>query len=1111
MQGAATRGYARYYGGASDAIPHIMSDDKLEKARQQTTLWHARRYLWRAISGAGLAQQQPILPGGRASGGRQPSQGGRLRLCGRITGALVLIVLIWWLFVPATSIPAAVHSKKETSTSPQPLVESARFIDHKDGQNLVPSPSSAPIQVASVHNEPGAIAGEDGGTPPLRRADDDSDSRILAGDIAAAAAALESVTTSAEAPLQSRTETAEAVELPTTTTSANAVLQSTAAGSVVASSATTSMARPIDAISDSHTASADMVGAVSEAANSADTTSASTTVPQVLPTAGAAGTAPNPTHGSDVLPVTAVSFAASRAPSSAAGSTSSALGPTATRVSVPLASAAGVAVATASLSEVAVPEAATTAATTNASAVSEPAATTTAMLVASAEKHDNEVAGEMAAAAAAAAVLADALERADAPAQAGAASAAMPLQVTATSLDTSTDAVGQATHGALGDSPGASTRPAYPSLETFSFPRPEWGPFHAPLPPTWAFRPGAPTVEARAAAASRLAVEDARSMPGAHIHRSRGVFPTLEADVQHRARVADAIGASWTAYAAHAFGADLLRPLSKGRDDAFLGMGATLVDAMSTLAIAGRWDDFDRAAAWVDSSLQFKTQVGINTFETTIRVLGGLLSAWHLDGRRNAALLRKAVECADALAPAFASPSGLPYGTLDLTQGRAYNPGVPGSSVSEVATLQLELEALSAATGDPKYAIRGRRAMAALLVVEPVADSLLPMYISPDSGDWVQGGTITLGARGDSAYEYMLKQALMAGALDVATAATSSPERGFAGNTALINSAGLTTADWAPSLPAARAAYLSSSVGADAQALSKAYSDASAALPGTVAGIVADPQPSGNLLSDAAMLFSAGVSVTADTEAAWFRTILGLWDRAAVGIETRLIRRTRPAPAGFTFVAERLADGRLDGKMDHLVCFLPGALGLASALAPTPALASEQLSVAEDLLRTCIRMYTVTATGIAPEISRFEEGGADAPGAGDPSPDAGAAHNLLRPETAESLFVLYRLTGKQEYRDAGAAMLDAWDRYSAVPGPGGEHAGGGYATLRDVRVVPPPQDDKQESFWLAETLKYLFLLFSDSDSIRLDEWVFNTEAHPLPIWGGDSVAPERPT
>ena len=53
--------------------------------------------------------------------------------------------------------------------------------------------------------------------------------------------------------------------------------------------------------------------------------------------------------------------------------------------------------------------------------------------------------------------------------------------------------------------------------------------------------------------------------------------------------------------------------------------------------------------------------------------------------------------------------------------------------------------------------------------------------------------------------------------------------------------------------------------------------------------------------------------------------------------------------------------------------------------------------------------------------------------------------------------------------------------------------------------VSANQDDVQQSFFLAETLKYLYLLFSDDDLIDLKEWVFNTEAHPLPIRGVNSL------
>ena len=52
--------------------------------------------------------------------------------------------------------------------------------------------------------------------------------------------------------------------------------------------------------------------------------------------------------------------------------------------------------------------------------------------------------------------------------------------------------------------------------------------------------------------------------------------------------------------------------------------------------------------------------------------------------------------------------------------------------------------------------------------------------------------------------------------------------------------------------------------------------------------------------------------------------------------------------------------------------------------------------------------------------------------------------------------------------------------------------------------VPVSHDDVQQSFFLAETLKYLYLIFSDDDLVPLDKWVFNTEAHLLPIEGSQA-------
>jgi len=100
---------------------------------------------------------------------------------------------------------------------------------------------------------------------------------------------------------------------------------------------------------------------------------------------------------------------------------------------------------------------------------------------------------------------------------------------------------------------------------------------------------------------------------------------------------------------------------------------------------------------------------------------------------------------------------------------------------------------------------------------------------------------------------------------------------------------------------------------------------------------------------------------------------------------------------------------------------------------------------------------------------------------------------ILRPETVESYFLMYRLTKDPKYREWGWEFVQALDNSCKVDG--------GYSGVRNVYQVEGQKDDVQQSFFLAETLKYLYLLFSDESVISLDHWVFNTEAHPLPVKG----------
>jgi len=100
-------------------------------------------------------------------------------------------------------------------------------------------------------------------------------------------------------------------------------------------------------------------------------------------------------------------------------------------------------------------------------------------------------------------------------------------------------------------------------------------------------------------------------------------------------------------------------------------------------------------------------------------------------------------------------------------------------------------------------------------------------------------------------------------------------------------------------------------------------------------------------------------------------------------------------------------------------------------------------------------------------------------------------YNIHRPETVESLFYMYRLTKDPIYRTWGWNIFQAFEKHTKLAE--------GYASVSDVLL--PRHTDKMETFYLAETLKYLYLLFGDDFNVlHLNDYVFNTEAHPLPVY-----------
>jgi mannosyl-oligosaccharide alpha-1,2-mannosidase len=84
---------------------------------------------------------------------------------------------------------------------------------------------------------------------------------------------------------------------------------------------------------------------------------------------------------------------------------------------------------------------------------------------------------------------------------------------------------------------------------------------------------------------------------------------------------------------------------------------------------------------------------------------------------------------------------------------------------------------------------------------------------------------------------------------------------------------------------------------------------------------------------------------------------------------------------------------------------------------------------------------------------------------------------------------MHRITGDPYWRTAGWKMVAAMLKHTKTPIA--------HSAIDNVNVETPGFDDTMESFWLAETLKYAWLLFEDEGRYSLDEWVYNTEAHPF--------------
>lgn len=430
---------------------------------------------------------------------------------------------------------------------------------------------------------------------------------------------------------------------------------------------------------------------------------------------------------------------------------------------------------------------------------------------------------------------------------------------------------------------------------------------------------------------------------------------------------------AWTVYKKHAFGCDEVLPISMKCVDSFGNIGTTVIDSLDTLILLGLEDDFKEAVAWIAEHYTLQRSTKISVFETTIRNLGGLLSAYNL--RPLPVLLEAAEMTGEWLLGAYATPSGLPAFAMGLGE---LPKDAKSTSLADAGTQLLEHSELSNLTKRHIFKDSAKKAFEVLLQelekrIQDGRTALLPVDIQLMESSVSFGGFLSIGPKGDSFYEYLLKLWIYEGKPE-------SMER--------------------------------------------------------------------------------------------YRL---LWESTMDAMIEKLL--VRDAGTGLVY----LGDGKeniksVSNRMHHLACFVPGMLALGAEGPNT----EKYLQVAKELAYTCWQMYQLQPTKLAADSASFSSGRLW----------AASRRHCLRPEVVESLFYLWRRTGDPIYREQAWEIAKALNQSSRV-------ATGGFTTL--LNVESGEKGDFTPSFFYSETLKYLYLIFSPNDIVPLQDFVFNTEAHPFPI------------
>jgi mannosyl-oligosaccharide alpha-1,2-mannosidase len=462
----------------------------------------------------------------------------------------------------------------------------------------------------------------------------------------------------------------------------------------------------------------------------------------------------------------------------------------------------------------------------------------------------------------------------------------------------------------------------------------------------------------------------------------------------------------WKSYRSHAWMHDEIRPISGGVSNQFGGWAATLIDALDTLYIMGFTEEFASAIQDIERiDFGYTDLDTVNVFETNIRHLGGLLSAFELSGDER--LLKKAKEVGEMLYHAFDTPNHMPITRWQFRAGGEGKPQAANDEVllAEIGSMTMEFTRLSQLTGDAKWYDAVAR-ITQLLDAQQGKTKLpgmWPLIVNARNADFTNDSGFTLGSMADSTYEYLGKQYMLLGGQD-------------------------------------------------------------------------------------------------DTYRRMYESAMD------TAIKHVLFRPSNPEDYDMLAAGFVRADGQatqLDPVMQHLACYTGGMFALGGRLFDN----DEHVKIARKLTDTCVWAYRASPAGIMPEVSHLLAC-ANTTTASSCSWDQQAWHQavldrtsnaererdplrniaslrlppgftsiedrryILRPEAIESVFVMYRVTGEQQWQAA------AWDMWTAIQRATDTDLGN--SALVDVSAESPPRDDSMEVCSFP-----LFLFFPSFPSVSM--------------------------